>query len=82
MDKESDAPESKVEPPATDATQNNLSISAEEARKEVPKLDSTLNNLHILEKKDQPSEEIPTTKGGFVTHEKPGVDGEGDVYGK
>ena len=82
MDKESDSPELQTGPPATDAAQNDQSISAEEAQKELLKLDSKLIDPPILEKNDRPNEEIPATEGGFVTHGKSDVDGEGDVDGK
>ncbi len=82
MDEESDAPELKVEPPATDATQINQSISAEEAQKELPKLDLKLNGLHILKKNDRSNEEIPATEGGFVTNENLEGEGAGDDGGK
>ncbi len=82
MDKESDALELKVEPPATDATQINQSVSAEETEKKLPNIDPKLNGLLILEKNDRPNEELPATEGGFVTHENLEGKGAGDGDGK
>ena len=81
MGKDSDSPELKVGPLATDATPKNLSGSTEEAQKRPPKLDPTPNGLHDVEKNDRPIEEFTAAEGGVVTHENSEADG-GDVNGK